>query len=87
MMFVIKSPDNKLMFQYIAKIWDKSTNFIYNQWDYLQFKRIFNKLPPHIVQLRENTTAFKNTLNKFLIKNAFHSMNLSGNHYEELFKM
>ena len=38
--------------------------------------RIFNKLPPHIVQLCENTMAFKNTLNKFLIKNAFHSMNL-----------
>ena len=36
--------------------------------------RIFNKLPPHIVQLRENTMAFKNTLKKFL-KNAVYSIN------------
>jgi len=34
--------------------------------------RIFNKLPPHIVQLCENTMAFNNTL-KIYHKNAFYS--------------
>ena len=49
--------------------------------------RIFNKLPPYLVQLRENTTAFNNT-KKFLVKNAFYSTNeyMSGDYYEEEFK-
>jgi len=41
-----------------------------------------------MLQLHGNTMAFKNTLKKIIIKNAFYSINefMSGNHYEEQFK-
>jgi hypothetical protein len=54
----------------------------------LFLNRIFNKHPPHVVQLRENTIAFKNSLKKVLIKNACYSVSefMSGNYYEENFK-
>ena len=41
-----------------------------------------------MLQLHDNTMAFKNTLKIFITKNAFYSINefMSGNHYEEQFK-
>ena len=68
MMFVTKNPDK---YQPNATIrGEKETNFIYKSIRLSSVQkgvcyssiRIFNKLPPHSVQLCENTMAFKNTL-------------------------
>jgi hypothetical protein len=44
--------------------------------------RIFNNLPPNILQLHDGTMAFNSALRKCLTKNAFHSVGdfLSGKH-------
>jgi len=92
--FVIKNPDTtKLMIQFLAKIQDKKLHLQSVRPSSVQkvvccsSLRIINQIPPHILQLRENKMAFKNSKKKF-IKNALYSIRefRSGNHYEEQFK-
>jgi hypothetical protein len=78
MMFVIKNPD-----KYQTTVSIQSKDMRQKIQLHLQSERqtsiqksvcyssigVCNKLPPHIVQLRENTVAFKNTLKKCSVFN------------------